>query len=170
MIYLVRHAHAGRRTKGPEDHLRELSKKGRREAQSLTAWLEPRAGARVLSSPYVRCVETVAPIAAKRGRKTVIRAELAEGASLERLMRLLERAPDGSIMCTHGDMLKAVIARLASDGTRLEGEACWDKGSVWVLAPGRHGFPRAAAIAPLTPAAEALAIVDGLLHQARRAA
>jgi len=170
VIYLVRHAHAGRRTKAPEDHLRALSKKGKRESQALAAWLAPQAGARVLSSPYVRCVETVAPIAAKGGRKTLIRTELSEAASLERLMRLIARAHDGTIMCTHGDMLKAVIAQLASDGTTIDGDACWEKGSAWALAPGRRGFRRAVAIPPLTPPAQALAILDGVAPRRRRAA
>jgi phosphohistidine phosphatase SixA len=68
MPYLVRHAHAGdkRAWTGP-DRLRPLSGSGRREAHGLLVQLRPYPVVRILSSPAVRCVQTVEPLAQRRG-------------------------------------------------------------------------------------------------------
>ena len=68
MPYLVRHAHAGDKHAwvGP-DRLRPLSEPGRREAHGLLVQLRPYPIARILSSPTVRCLQTVEPLAQRRG-------------------------------------------------------------------------------------------------------
>ncbi len=148
MIYLVRHAHAGGRRASPEDHLRGLSVRGLREARALSEWLEPGADGLVLSSPFVRCVATVEPIAARRGREVILTATLAERGRIDRLLRLLKRVPEGSILCTHGDMLEGVITRLASGNTQISGPVCLQKGVVWVLTREQGAFSQAWAIPP----------------------
>jgi broad specificity phosphatase PhoE len=64
MPYLVRHAPAGdkRAWTGP-DLMRPLSGAGHREAHGLLVQLRPCPIARIVSSPTVRCVETVEPLA-----------------------------------------------------------------------------------------------------------
>ena len=59
-VLLVRHARAGSRKywKGP-DIERPLSKKGRRQAEGLVDMVSRYPIKRILSSPYVRCVQTV---------------------------------------------------------------------------------------------------------------
>lgn len=65
-IYLVRHAQSR-----PAATLREpdwpLSAVGRRQAERLARLLEPLSIDHVVSSPYVRCVETIRPFAVRRG-------------------------------------------------------------------------------------------------------
>jgi phosphohistidine phosphatase SixA len=169
MIHLVRHADAGLRTATPEDRLRSLSVEGWRQVQALTSWLQPGPLGRVLSSPYVRCVQTVERIAAGDGHDVVLKDELAEGSELGALLDLLAEVPEGSILCTHGDMLKAVISWLEGDQALLRGPACVDKGVVWVLSRVGCRFPQAAPIPPLTARAEALAIVDRIQKSSRPA-
>ena len=65
-LYLVRHAKAGQRDRwdGP-DHLRPLTRAGRAQAQALAAWLANEPISRLLSSPYVRCIQTLEPLSQK---------------------------------------------------------------------------------------------------------
>jgi len=62
-MYLVRHAKAGSRSawSGPDD-LRPLTKTGRRQADALGDLLAERRVTRVVSSPSVRCRQTVEPL------------------------------------------------------------------------------------------------------------
>ena len=78
---LVRHASAGDRDLWPvEDRLRPLDARGRRQAAALVELLRPLGVRRVLSSPYVRCVETVEPLAAALELAVEHDDRLAEGA------------------------------------------------------------------------------------------
>ena len=66
-IYLVRHAKAGDRAAWTgDDTLRPLSGRGHAQARGLLDVLADARFQRVVSSPYVRCMETVVPIAAAR--------------------------------------------------------------------------------------------------------
>lgn len=159
MIYLVRHADAGQRTATAEDRLRPLSAEGRRQVGALNSWLRPGPRGRVLSSPYVRCVETVEHLAAAGGHELILSDPLAEGGRLDPLLDLLADVPDGSILCTHGDVLKAVIGWLEGHRALLRGPACSDKGVVWVLLRAGRRFPKAASIPPLTSRVDALSVV-----------
>jgi 8-oxo-dGTP diphosphatase len=68
MPYLVRHAHAGdKHTWTGPDPLRPLSEPGRREAHGLLTQLRDYPITRILSSPAVRCLQTVEPLAQRRG-------------------------------------------------------------------------------------------------------
>src|SRR4029453_7056236 len=64
MPYLLRHAHAGNKQgwAGP-DRPGPLSNAGRREAYGLLTQLRDYPISRILSSPTVRCLETVEPLA-----------------------------------------------------------------------------------------------------------
>ena len=62
-----------------DDQLRPLDKKGRRQAQKLAAELATEDVRRVVSSPYVRCVQTVEPLAAALGLEVELDDRLAEG-------------------------------------------------------------------------------------------
>jgi 8-oxo-(d)GTP phosphatase len=160
MIHLVRHGDAGPRTAMVEDRARSLSPQGLRQAAALTTWLHPGPRGRVLSSPYVRCVQTVERIAARDDQPMILRDELAEGSELDALLELLAEVPGGSILCTHGDMLSAVISRLEGDEALLRGPACLDKGVVWVLLRVGRRFPQAAPVPPLAARERALAVLE----------
>lgn len=134
-LYLVRHAKAGSRHDwdGPDDQ-RPLSKKGRRQADSLVKLLFDKQVERVLSSPFVRCVETVQPLADKLGL-TVENAEaLAEGARAKEAVGLLRSLEVDAVLCTHGDVIPKILDALADgDGIDLPADYPYAKGSTWEL-------------------------------------
>lgn len=108
---LVRHASAGRPKRwSRDDRLRPLDERGRKQARGLVAALLPFGTNRVCSSPYVRCVQTVEPLAAALGVGVEEREELAEGASRDAVLGLLG-ALEGPLpaLCTHGDVVELLL-------------------------------------------------------------
>jgi 8-oxo-(d)GTP phosphatase len=106
---LVRHASAGdRRDWEGDDRLRPLDAKGRRQAEELVEQLAAHSPRRVVSSPYVRCVATVEPLAAELGLEVELDERLAEGAGRAAVELLRE---DGVVACTHGDVIVDVLGR-----------------------------------------------------------
>jgi 8-oxo-dGTP pyrophosphatase MutT (NUDIX family)/phosphohistidine phosphatase SixA len=134
-VYLVRHAKAGSRSDWTEDdRLRPLSKVGLRQANGLVKAFRGLEVRRVISSPYVRCVQTVRPLALDRGLSVETSEALAEGASLDLALSLLEETTHtDAVFCTHGDIVPAVVLHQAERGAEIQGEREWKKGSVWVL-------------------------------------
>jgi phosphohistidine phosphatase SixA len=59
----------------------------------------------VLSSPAVRCVQTIVPLAVNRGLAVERRQELAEGTPVAGMLDLLAAAEPWALLCTHGDLL-----------------------------------------------------------------
>ena len=133
---LVRHARAGSRKgwDGP-DIERPLSKKGRRQGDGLVEILEPYGVKRILSSPYIRCTQTVKPLAEALGLEIEVRSELAEGAPVQDALALVrQHAGTTAAFCTHGDVVPAVLEALArKGGVTLPADYDYAKGSVWVL-------------------------------------
>jgi 8-oxo-dGTP diphosphatase len=139
-LYLVRHARAGDRSKWKKpDHLRPLSKTGRRQALGLVDVVLGDAARRkahitdILSSPYVRCVQTVEPLAERLGL-TVERVDaLREGARLKDALPLVEKYADtNAVMCMHGDVLPEILEQYAGRGLLLPHDRV-EKGSTWAL-------------------------------------
>jgi 8-oxo-dGTP diphosphatase len=133
-LYLVRHAKAGQRgrSEGP-DHLRPLTKAGRAQAEALAAWLANFPVPRILSSPYVRCVQTVEPLAAKLDLTIEVTEHLSEAVPFEPALERLHALPDHSVLCTHGDLIPDLIEALVRRGTVIDGPTDWRKGTTWVL-------------------------------------
>jgi 8-oxo-(d)GTP phosphatase len=87
----------------------------------------------VISSPHVRCVQTVRPLALDRGLALETDERLAEGAPLVGLLGLLaEIAGVATVLCAHGDLIPEIAAYLASEGVPVD-EGASKKGSTWVL-------------------------------------
>jgi 8-oxo-dGTP diphosphatase len=114
---LLRHAAAGDREhwEGDDFH-RPLDAKGRRQAAELVELLRPLGVRRVVSSPYVRCMETVRPLAVALGVELEADDRLAEGAGpgADELLR-----EDGVVCCTHGDIAEAVTGRSLKKGASV---------------------------------------------------
>lgn len=111
-VILLRHASAGDRDAwAGDDMLRPLDERGRRQASKLRDELRARGVKRVVSSPYVRCMQTVAPL----GLEIVPDDRLAEGAS-ERDTRELLETLDDAVVCTHGDVVENVLGRSLKKG------------------------------------------------------
>jgi 8-oxo-dGTP diphosphatase len=134
-IYLVRHAKAGERSawKG-DDELRPLSSRGNLQARGLIDLLEDATFERVLSSPYVRCMQSVVPLAAERRMAIEPTDSLAEGATLEDALALVHKhAAQGAVMCTHGDVMPMLLEYYGNRGVDIGHAPQWPKGCVWVL-------------------------------------
>jgi 8-oxo-dGTP diphosphatase len=135
MIFLVRHAKAGHRDPAVEDDsLRPLTKGGWAQA---TAMVEPltRAGAGsvLLSSPYLRCMQSLEPLGAHLGLKVQGDDRLIEGEPFEPVLDLLRETPDGSVLCSHGDLIPDVVAALERRNCTITTVANWKKGAIWLL-------------------------------------
>ena len=136
MLYLIRHASAGDRGawRG-NDSERPLDDVGRGQAAAIAAALTAAPIRRVLSSPSVRCVQTVEPLAARLGLDVEACAELAEGADGRRTEALVDRlcGQEGdSVLCSHGDVIPEVLWRLSGRGIDVSPMRC-KKASVWEL-------------------------------------
>jgi phosphohistidine phosphatase SixA len=135
-VYLLRHAKAKARERWTAlDHLRPLTKAGWRQAEALVELYSYQEFTRLLSSPYVRCVQTLEPLAKARGLPIETPDELAEGAPLEATYELMRAAAsDGPApLCTHGDVVQNVLEGLQRRSVPLEGPLELRKGSTWVL-------------------------------------
>jgi broad specificity phosphatase PhoE len=135
-VYLVRHAKALDRYSWTElDELRPLSKAGFRQASALPEHIGRVGFAKLLTSPFTRCVQTFEPLAESDGTPLERVDWLAEGASAgAALDLLLERADRGPVAaCTHGDVMLETLARLGTARVPLEGPLDVKKGSTWIL-------------------------------------
>src|SRR5262249_30435185 len=109
------HAWAGHRHKWErDDRLRPLDKRGRAQAEALREVLLALGVRRAVSSPYVRCTQTVAPL----GLEIVPDERLAEGATVEATIELLRELED-AVACTHGDIIENVLGRSLKKGAAV---------------------------------------------------
>lgn len=141
-LLLVRHVHAGKRGAfHGEDRHRPVSTTGLKQALALVEAFADRPVVAVLSSPYTRCVQSVEPLAAARRLGVEEVDELAEGTPLDVIDRFLraqrhraDRADGDVVLCSHGDVIGAIVQHLIDQGVPLEvDEVRWQKASTWVL-------------------------------------
>lgn len=137
-VLLVRHAKAGDRSRwGDDDRSRPLTEAGRAQAAGLVGDIDlvPLA---LYSSPHVRCVETLQPLAVAFGLEVNIDDRLAEGTDLEPALDLLHEVPDGSVLCSHGDVIPMLIDALLRRGMVLDSTVPGVKKGSW-FALSRNG-------------------------------
>jgi broad specificity phosphatase PhoE len=153
MLVVVRHADAGdkRNWQGP-DTLRPLSPAGLRQAEGLVIRLEDYPVERILSSPTLRCRQTVEPLARDRYLQIEPVEELGVDKGLaETLAMFWDRRLRDAVLCTHGETIGQLLMHLAADGLVAEDPLQWPKGSAWLLqrTNGRGGQVRGRFLAPL---------------------
>lgn len=138
-VFLIRHVKAGERSGWPEpDELRPISKIGRRQAWHLARALRGTSLTRLVSSPFLRCIQTLEPIAAASGLPIDVAAELGEGRPVAGAEAwILAAAADGAaVLSTHGDIVEGLLTGLADRGVPLvdiEAAKGYPKGGVWRL-------------------------------------
>jgi len=134
-IYVVRHAKAGDRADWEgDDGLRPLTKSGRRQAEELAAWLKKEPIDAILSSPYVRCKQTLEPLAQQRKLPIEPRKDLEEGSGGESILRMVQEFKGRNVvLCTHGDLVEEFLEQLIQKGLVPKGRANMEKGSTWVV-------------------------------------
>jgi broad specificity phosphatase PhoE len=132
---LVRHADAGDkdRWQGP-DSLRPLSLAGQAEAAGLVIRLEDYPIERILTSPTLRCHQTMEPLARDRRLRIEPEVTLGVDADLGRVLAwLADPRLQDTVVCTHGEVIGQVLTRLVADGLAVDQPLEWPKGSTWLL-------------------------------------
>jgi 8-oxo-dGTP diphosphatase len=136
-LILLRHAHAV--PKGGEDLARPLNERGQEDAAVLAGLLACFAPhARVLSSPAVRCEQTVAPYAAAAGVAVEIDHRLSArtnaGDTPAALIRELMEAARPAIVCLHRENVPVALeVACAALGTFPPADSLLVKGGFWVV-------------------------------------
>lgn len=133
-LYLVRHAKAGERHAWDgDDESRPLSTKGHKQAAAVCHRLAKHTSGVLVSSPYVRCVQTLEPLAVRLGTTVAVDQRLAEGAAFEDTLALLDELDDGAVLCSHGDVIPSTVDALVRRGLHVRSVPDWRKASVWVI-------------------------------------
>ena len=139
-LYLVRHAKAGeRRLWDGDDVERPLSAKGLKQSELLAKRLARLDVSTLHSSPYLRCVQTLEPLAKRLKRSIDIDQRLCEEEPFEPVLDLLAELPPSAVMSSHGDVIPATLAALDRRGTEIRTPPDWRKATVWVLKRNKHG-------------------------------
>ena len=134
-LLVVRHARAGRRSAWEgADADRPLSPRGRAQAAALVPLLAEYRPRRILSSPAVRCFETVQPLAESLRLHIESVGELAEGNGPAALHLLHRMAGETAVLSTHGDIAAEVLDALTPGLTKkARYRLRLLKGEVWVI-------------------------------------
>ena len=119
-LVIIRHAKSESRSSWHHaDPLRPLSARGHERAQALIPILAAYGVTRVVTSPSVRCLDTVLPYAVAAELKVRLKPGLSEESFAEKpdhaphhLMRLLERG-NATVVCSHGPVLPVLLEVLA---------------------------------------------------------
>lgn len=132
---MVRHAKAGSRSHWEgDDRLRPLNKKGFKQAERLVSILEPFPISAIFSSPFLRCVQTVEPLA--RAHRVALKetSSLAEGHGWKGAMQFMSDPNlDHAVLSTHGDIVWELVEELVKRHVVKAGEGGFEKGSTWVV-------------------------------------
>jgi 8-oxo-dGTP diphosphatase len=90
--------------------------------------------AAVYSSPYLRCVQTVEPLARALKVAVLQAPELAEGRGVRGLYRFFDdRTLDNAALCTHGDLVWELVEDLTNRRILPAFREQFEKGSTWVV-------------------------------------
>ena len=139
-LTIVRHAHAGHKREwtGP-DLERPLDDLGWRQTTALTELLDAHVVSRIVSSPAVRCLQTVAALAERRDVAVETWLELGPDGSASRVATACFGNPAfaDAVLCTHGEVLSELLRRpdIARAAARHDPgrDALLTKGSAWRL-------------------------------------
>jgi phosphohistidine phosphatase len=149
-LHLLRHAHAGDPLEwAGDDALRPLSRRGRRQAERLGAFLVAHAvrpGA-IVSSPLVRARETAAIVGDALGVQVALDDRLAAGFDLAELEEIARATGSAAPMLVghDPDLSEALCALCAAVGLTLR------KGALATLECGRPLRPGGATLRWLVP-------------------
>ena len=116
-LLLIRHSTAGDRESWEgDDRLRPVDERGRRQSEALIDALAGYTIDRIVSSPYLRCVQTVEPLAEARGLEIELDEQL--GATrLDEVGEVLEHLRDEHVaVCTPTWVSTTTFSRLAYGG------------------------------------------------------
>ncbi len=147
LMLLIRHADAGsRREWAGDDRDRPLSALGVHQARALADALVEHKPALIATSPYLRCLQTVLPLADAAGRPVVpVEALGVQGApEAGTTLQLLARRGTGPpvdpdlaepviAVCTHGEVIAAGLDALGATALAAGAAAPGPKAGTWLL-------------------------------------
>jgi 8-oxo-dGTP diphosphatase len=119
-LLVHRHAWAGEKgTWDGDDARRPLDERGRRQAEALVGLFEPFRIDRIVSSPFVRCVQSVEPLGKARGLEVDTVDELAEGHGPpeEAVRYLRDLAGHAAVVSAHGPELEPIFGEVEKGET-----------------------------------------------------
>lgn len=155
-ILLVRHGHAEpKKTWSGDDADRPLVARGRRQAKRLGKLVGGSAPDLIISSPALRCRQTVDVLAADTGLPVVLSPALARDRGKEALDLFAELTASGSakmtvVLCSHREVMVEALPVLArQSGRKLGHRLPGAKGGLWVLDFNGTKLRRVAYRAPL---------------------
>lgn len=153
-IFLIRHGSAGVRDTDPNnsDIDRPLDELGFEQADLIADLLADEGAKRVLSSPAMRCRQTLAPLATRIGVEVEDAAALLEGqdiSSAVALIRALADSGESVAICSHSAIIPDTIEALAREGMVIVGPRIWAKGSTWKLTTRGRDIVSAAVFDPI---------------------
>ena len=120
-IHLIRHAKAEKLSTwdGPEP-LRPLTARGLRQAQELAESLAGAGVRKILSSPFLRCRQTAAPLAARLGLRVHVDERLADGEPTGKALDLLREQAAAVVACfSHRALHDELAPELAEAGVEV---------------------------------------------------
>jgi 8-oxo-(d)GTP phosphatase len=140
-VLLVRHGSAGNRSEWTgDDRQRPLDERGRQQAEGLVRTLSRFDVREIFSADFVRCIETVLPLAESVGlpiKEEPLLSELGypgHEAEATEMVRHLGSPDAATVACTQGDVIPDLLGRLANeDHVDLPDPLPYKKASTWVL-------------------------------------
>ena len=141
---LVRHADAGLRSQWlGSDEWRGLTDAGHEQARAIVRMIEDLPVERILSSPSLRCRQTVVPLALARDLDVEPYWQLGPCVGMADLVALLaDPSTASAVFCTHRETLQALFEHLAGTYATVTGAIDpMEKAAVWVLRGTVGGAP-----------------------------
>jgi|SRR5579859_1413848 len=140
-IYLILEADSGSQLDWPgPSRLRPITRRGWRQARSLADELGRQPILRIVASPFLRCRQTVQPLADQLGLEVHSDRDLGADASVERAtaraIALWDVGP--TVICTHPAQAMGILDRLSLDGFAQVGRCARSSVPAWVLEPGHR--------------------------------
>lgn len=114
--------------------MRPLSALGEQQARGIAQRFADLTVKRILSSPAVRCLQTVAPLGERLGVEVEVDERLFEGTDGALVDELLHQYRDDHVvLCSHGDVIPDILHRLVDQGMQPEEGLRWAKASAWAV-------------------------------------
>ncbi|WP_321912435.1 MULTISPECIES: phosphohistidine phosphatase SixA [unclassified Paraburkholderia] len=151
-MHLILWRHAEAEDIAASDLARQLTTRGRKQAQNVARWLRARLpdDAVILASPAARTIQTAEALT---DQYRVVR-ELAPDASVEQVLTAVgwpKGLSSTVVVVGHQPTLGEVAARLLSGGTDSRSWAVKKAGVLWLASRDRNGDDQAVLHAAITP-------------------
>ncbi len=135
-LVLIRHAKAGSSDHfAGEDFYRPLSKPGERQALAIADLANLAGVDAIISSPYLRCIQTVQPLSRRLDISIMTDPILGDATASRELKIWLDRTVTGGpgfkVVCSHGDVIPVMVKAIFELRPIIDYPNLCAKGSLW---------------------------------------